>query len=54
MFELRYYFNKRQYEVLDSYRSISLAYGMRKKFAMREQYQLSKLKIINTSTKNQK
>jgi hypothetical protein len=48
MFELRYYFNAIRYEVVGTYDTASLAYGMRKKFAMKEQYQESKLKVRQT------
>ena len=46
MYELRYYFNAKQYEVVDSYPTASLAYGMRKKKAKEPQYSLDKLKVV--------
>ena len=46
MYELRYYSNPSQYEVVDRYPTPSLAYGMRKKKAKEPQYSLSKLKVV--------
>lgn len=46
MYELRYYLNPRNYEIVGSYGIPSLAYGMRKKKAKEPQYSLAKLKVV--------
>jgi len=47
MFEVRFKINKTDYEVIGSYPTQPLAYGMRKKFAREqpETYPLSKLYV---------
>jgi len=46
MYELRYYFSPKNYEVVGTYPTSSLAYGMRKKKAKEPQYNLQKLKVV--------
>lgn len=46
MYELRYKINKNNYEILGSYHTPSLAYGMRKKKSKLPQYPLCNLKVV--------
>lgn len=46
MYEVRFYFNSKQYEVLGTYHTPQLAYGMRKKFTFQPQYPINKLKVV--------
>ena len=46
MYELRYYFNVRNFEIVGYYNNAAIAYGMRKKKSKEPQYHINKLRVV--------